>query len=38
VAQEWGFRNTACFVRNYKEMFGELPSKTLRANLQSSNP
>ena len=38
VAQEWGVRNTACFVRNYKEMFGELPSKTLRANLQSSNP
>ena len=34
VAQEWGFRNTACFVRNYKEMFGELPSKTLRGNLQ----
>ena len=38
VAQEWGFWNAAHFAKDYKEMFGELPSKTLRANLQSSNP
>jgi AraC family ethanolamine operon transcriptional activator len=30
VAQEWGFRNAGYFVRNYKEMFGESPLKTLR--------
>jgi AraC family ethanolamine operon transcriptional activator len=34
VAQEWGFWNAAHFAKDYKEMFGELPSKTLRGNLQ----
>jgi AraC family ethanolamine operon transcriptional activator len=31
VAQEWGFRNTAYFVKDYQEMFGELPLKTLQS-------
>ena len=34
VGQEWGFWNAAHFAKDYKEMFGELPSKTLRGNLQ----
>ena len=34
VAQEWGFWNAPHFAKDYKEMFGELPSKTLRGNLQ----
>ncbi|MDB9468994.1 helix-turn-helix domain-containing protein [Dolichospermum circinale] len=38
VAQEWGFWNAPHFAKDYREMFGELPSKTLRGHLQSSNP
>ncbi len=34
VAQEWGFWNASHFAKDYREMFGELPSKTLRGNLQ----
>ena len=34
VAQEWGFWNASHFAKDYKDMFGELPSKTLRGNLQ----
>jgi AraC family ethanolamine operon transcriptional activator len=34
VAQEWGFWNAPHFAKDYREMFGELPSKTLRGNLQ----
>jgi AraC family ethanolamine operon transcriptional activator len=33
VAQEWGFWNAPHFAKDYKEMFGELPSKTLTSNL-----
>jgi len=31
VAHEWGFWNAGHFSQDYKEMFGELPSKTLRS-------
>jgi AraC family ethanolamine operon transcriptional activator len=31
VAQEWGFRNTAYFVKDYQDMFGESPLKTLQS-------
>jgi AraC family transcriptional regulator, ethanolamine operon transcriptional activator len=30
IAQKWGFCSTGHFCRDYKEMFGELPSETLR--------
>jgi AraC family ethanolamine operon transcriptional activator len=33
VAQDWGFWNAPHFAKDYKEMFGELPSKTLTSNL-----
>ncbi|MFM6312822.1 MAG: helix-turn-helix domain-containing protein, partial [Dolichospermum sp.] len=38
IAHEWGFWNAPHFAKDYQEMFGELPSKTLRGHLQSSNP
>jgi AraC family ethanolamine operon transcriptional activator len=31
VAQKWGFRNTAYFVKDYQDMFGESPLKTLQS-------
>ena len=31
VAHEWGFWNAGHLSQDYKEMFGELPSKTLRS-------
>jgi AraC family ethanolamine operon transcriptional activator len=34
VAHEWGFWNASHFAKDYRDMFGELPSKTLRGNLQ----
>jgi AraC family ethanolamine operon transcriptional activator len=34
VAHEWGFWNASHFAKDYKDMFGELPSKTLRGHLQ----
>ena len=37
VAREWGFRNAPHFAKDYQEMFGELPSKTLRSNLTLVN-
>ena len=37
VAQEWGFWNAPHFAKDYKEMFGELPSKTLTSNLTLVN-
>ncbi|MDB9536538.1 helix-turn-helix domain-containing protein [Dolichospermum planctonicum CS-1226] len=30
VAHEWGFWNASHFAKDYRDMFGELPSKTLR--------
>ncbi|WP_392531001.1 helix-turn-helix domain-containing protein [Nostoc sp. C117] len=30
VAHQWGFCSTGHFCRDYKEMFGELPSETLK--------
>jgi transcriptional regulator GlxA family with amidase domain len=29
VAAHWGFYNGSAFARIYRQMFGELPSKTL---------
>jgi AraC family ethanolamine operon transcriptional activator len=31
VAHQWGFWNAGHFSKDYKEMFGELPSETLRS-------
>jgi AraC family ethanolamine operon transcriptional activator len=37
VAHEWGFWNASHFAKDYRDMFGELPSKTLRGNLTLVN-
>jgi AraC family transcriptional regulator, ethanolamine operon transcriptional activator len=31
VAHQWGFWSAGHFSKDYKEMFGELPSETLRS-------
>jgi AraC family transcriptional regulator, ethanolamine operon transcriptional activator len=31
VAHQWGFWSAGHFCKDYKEMFGELPSKTLQS-------
>lgn len=38
IAAQWGFWHMSQFAKDYKKLFGELPSQTQRIKLNESNP